>query len=597
TNFRFRAINGDDTDGGGGIAFVLQDSPDGSDALGIGGDDGLGAAGIINSVIVEFDTYDGPFDVNDNHISVSINGDLDNPIRTSLFSIDFNGDDDVYVWIEYNGVTEELAVYADTTNERPTTAALLTQVQLNDIVGDGMYAGFSASTGATETNSHRIRSWSMTADPPAADPPTNPIGNVSAETVVSGLTFPTSLEFSADGTRMYIAQQDGVVHVAENGEILQDAFIDISDQVNGVRDRGLLGLALHPDFENNPYVYLLFTYDPPEVFQNQSDALARPDGKGNRAGRLIRVTADVNDGYRTAVAGSEVVLLGSNSTWENFNAFANSTDDFDEPAAGINPDGTNIRDFIASDSESHTVGDLAFGPDGALYVSIGDGTSYNRVDPRTVRVQDIDNLSGKILRIDPLTGVGLSDNPFFNGDADANRSKVYQLGLRNPFRISIDQVTGQLYIGDVGWTRWEEVNAAGPGANFGWPYYEGGSGQSLRTGGYENLPEAQAFYASGQVATPALFALSHGSTGINAIIVGDVYRGSLYDPSYVGDVFFNDLGQSIVRNANLDEDGEFIDYDTFQNGGPVIVNLTQGPDGAMYYVDIGGGTVGRWLFT
>ncbi|MEL6898897.1 MAG: sugar dehydrogenase, partial [Planctomycetota bacterium] len=131
----------------------------------------------------------------------------------------------------------------------------------------------------------------------------------------------------------------------------------------------------------------------------------------------------------------------------------------------------------------------------------------------------------------------------------------------------------------------------------GWPYYEGGSGQSLRTGGYENLPEAQAFYASGQVATPALFALSHGSTGINAIIVGDVYRGSLYDPSYVGDVFFNDLGQSIVRNANLDEDGEFIDYDTFQNGGPVIVNLTQGPDGAMYYVDIGGGTVGRWLFT
>jgi hypothetical protein len=94
--------------------------------------------------------------------------------------------------------------------------------------------------------------------------------------------------------------------------------------------------------------------------------------------------------------------------------------------------------------------------------------------PRTVRVQDIDNLSGKVLRIDPLTGAGLADDPFYSGDPAANRSRVYQLGVRNVFRMGVDRLTGTIYLGDVGWTAWEEVNTGGSGANFGWPYYEGG---------------------------------------------------------------------------------------------------------------------------
>ena len=292
---------------------------------------------------------------------------------------------------------------------------------------------------------------------------------------------------------MYISQKSGRVLVSRDGSSNPTTFVDISAQVNNVRDRGLLDLAIHPDFENNPYVYLLFTYDPPEVFDNVGNSLAGPDQRGNRAGRLVRVTADASTNYTTAIAGSEVVLLGTNSTWDNFNAFANSTSDFNEPPAGIESDGTNIRDFIASDSESHTIGAVEFGTDGSLFVSIGDGTSFNRVDPRTIRVQDIDNLSGKVLRIDPLTGEGLADNPFFNGDADANRSKVYHYGLRNPFRLTVDPSTGQLFIGDVGWTQWEEVNTGPAGTNFGWPYYEGGNGTNLQTNQYRNLPEAQAF--------------------------------------------------------------------------------------------------------
>ncbi len=429
----------------------------------------------------------------------------------------------------------------------------------------------------------------------AADAPVlPPTGDLITETLINGLNNPTSLEWSPDGRNLYVSQKDGLVFTVRDGVQQTTPFIDIRNMVNGVRDRGLLDLAVHPDFENTPYVYLLFTYDPPEVFG--FTGLAGPDGRGNRAGRLIRVTADPSNQYKTAIPGSEVVLLGTNSTWENFNGFVNSTNDFDEPPAGINPDGTNIQDFVASDSESHTVGAIEFGIDGNLFVSIGDGTSYNARDPRTVRVQDIDNLSGKILRIDPITGEGLADNPFYNGEPNANRSKVYQYGLRNPFRITVDPVSGQLYVGDVGWTRWEEINAAGPGANFGWPFYEGGSGQNLPTRLYEDLPEAQAFYNSGAEATPAIFALNHNDTGINAIILGDVYTGSTYPEQYVGDLFFNDLGQGIVRNVSFDTQGNITSVDTFSTGAQIVVHIQQGPDGNLYFIDLNDGQVGRWVF-
>ncbi len=415
-----------------------------------------------------------------------------------------------------------------------------------------------------------------------------------AEAVVNNLSSPTAIDWRPNSAQMFIAEKGGRVEIFENGELLSSPFIDISAQVNGTRDRGLLDIALHPDFENNPYVYLLFTYDPPEVFNNTGNA--GPDGNNNRASRLIRVTADATNGYRTAVAGSEVVLLGTNSTWDNFNGFANSTFDFTEPEAGLLPDGSYLQDFLNSDSESHTIGSVEFGPDGALYVSNGDGASYNRVDPRATRVQDVDSLSGKVLRIDPITGAGLSDNPFYNGDASANRSKVYQLGLRNPFRMTIDQSSGQLYIGDVGWTQWEEINAAGAGANFGWPYYEGGSGVSTQTGGYQSLAEAQAFYNSGATVTPSLLALNHGADGINAIVMGDLYTGSVYDSKYQGDLFFNDLGQGIVRNVSFDLAGNVANVETFTTGAAFVVQMAQGPDELMYYVNLVDGTVGRWVF-
>ncbi|MEO1393970.1 MAG: DUF4347 domain-containing protein [Cyanobacteria bacterium J06634_5] len=504
---------------------------------------------------------------------------------TENYTLQTRTDDGVRLWINNELIIDQFVLQAPTTH---TGTISLVAGQKYDIRMDY----FERTGGAVAQLSWSSASQALEIVPesqlysdPVATAPT-------AQTIITGLDNPTAIDWRPNSSQMFIAQKGGVVEVYENGNLLSTPFIDISDQVNGTRDRGLLDIALHPDFTNNPYVYLLFTYDPPEVFNFTGDS--GPDGNNNRAGRLIRVTADAANGYRTAVAGSEVVLLGKNSTWDNFNGRVNSTFNFTEPEAGKLPDGSYLQDFLNADSESHTIGSVEFGTDGSLYVSNGDGASYNRVDPRAARVQDIDSLSGKILRIDPITGEGLSDNPFYNGDADADRSKVYQLGLRNPFRMTVDPNSGQLYIGDVGWTLWEEINAAGAGANFGWPYYEGGNGVSTRTGRYENLPEAQDFYASGTPVTASLLGLNHITDGINAIVVGDVYTGNVYDAQYQGDLFFNDLGQGIVRNISFDEAGNIESIDTFDTNSAFVVQMVEGPDDLLYYVNLVQGTVGRW---
>ena len=414
-------------------------------------------------------------------------------------------------------------------------------------------------------------------------------GTFVLETVTSGLVNPTAFDWNPNGDKLFVAQKNGVVRLVENDTLAQTPFIDISDRVNNTRDRGLLGLAVHPDFPQQPYVYLAFTYDPPEVFDNTG--LAGEDGEGNRPSRVIRVTADPDTNYTTAIADSEVVLLGKNSIWENISRpDADSTIDLTIPPSGITPEGENIPDYLATDSRSHSIGAVRFGTDGSLFVGNGDGTSFNRVDPRTVRVQDIDNLSGKILRIDPLTGEGLSDNPFYDGNPDSNRSKVYSYGLRNPFRFTIDPNTNEPFIGDVGWTEWEEINT-GAGANFGWPYYEGGNGENIRRQGYENLPEAQEFYNSEQEATPPLFARSHDE-GAVAIIMGDFYTGDTFPDLYDNVLFFSDIGEDTLRYINT----ETLEVNVFQEDVPEIVQITTGLDGNLYAADLVRGEIIRWRF-
>jgi glucose/arabinose dehydrogenase len=151
-----------------------------------------------------------------------------------------------------------------------------------------------------------------------------------------------------------------------------------------------------------------------------------------------------------------------------------------------------------------------------------------------------------------------------------------------------------LFVGDVGWTRWEEVNAGAAGANFGWPFYEGGSGTSLINQGYANTPEGQAFFAESVSVTAPSYGLNHQADGINAIVMGDVVRGGAYGSEFEGDVFFNDLGQGIVRHGDVGPDGQVNNVKTFTTGSSVIVAISQGPYGSLYFVDLNDSTIGRW---
>src|SRR5262249_4239570 len=245
-------------------------------------------------------------------------------------------------------------------------------------------------------------------------------------------------------------------------------------------------------------------------------------------------------GYNVAKPGSDqtqtvpggpghVILLGKNSIAANI---GNPNDGRDMTKAscmaGLSPTGTPTEDCLPSDEDSHSIGTVMFGLDGSMFVGSGDGANYTSVDPRALRAQNVNSLAGKIMRIDPTTGNGLPDNPFFDASCpQGTRSKVYARGLRNPFRFTIHPVTGDVYIGDVGWNTWEEINT-GKGANFGWPCYEGGTAgtpapvesgatASLQNGSYATSSgtsaTCQALYGQGLGAVKApIFSYSHDGT-------------------------------------------------------------------------------------
>jgi glucose/arabinose dehydrogenase len=445
------------------------------------------------------------------------------------------------------------------------------------------------------------------------------LGTLTRQTIVSGLNQPTVIDWIPNTSYMLVAQKGGAVRVVENGVLRTTPLIDLSNpsifsQVNSASDRGLVGMAIHPNFATTPYVYLLYTYDPPETAGRTG--LAGPDGSGNRPSRLVRVT--VNPTTMIADPATLVVLAGTNSTWAyTSQPDSNSTGDVSilpsgivngttitAPASEINA-GTqdndpnrpgiqnlNIRDYLATDSESHSIGAVNFGPDGMLYLTNGDGTSYNFADPRAVRVQDVSNLSGKVLRIDPITGQGLASNPFFNGDPNSNQSKVFYSGLRNGFRFAFDPVTQLPVIGDVGWNSWEEINTGAAGSNFGWPYLEGPN----QTATYSSLTQAISFYSNGninpnspsnQAAVFPILARSHGAPdNATAIMVGDFYNSNT--------LMFGDIIGGTLYAATLDANRQVTNIQIFDSAIPYVVDMEMGPDQRLYGVNLAFGTIVRW---
>jgi glucose/arabinose dehydrogenase len=455
---------------------------------------------------------------------------------------------------------------------------------------------------------------------PVSDPASPPLTSnyvVTEQVVVSGLNQPIAFEFAPnDPSKLFIAEKGGVIKVFDSDTGQTSTFIDISSNVNDIQDRGLMDIALHPDFgtpvepgqpEHN-YVYAFYVVDPPDTVGN-TNANAGPDGGGNRYAYLVRYTADPATDYTTVIPDSEVILLGgAGQTLQDISGAGavDSTSDFGQAESGYNAQtGQYVDDYIKVDSRSHAGGSLAFGPDGALYVSIGDGTSFNAADPRSASVQNINSLSGKILRIDPITGMGLSDNPFVEpgDDLNANHSKVYQLGLRNPFSIGFAP-DGRLFISNTGWNSWEEIESGHAGANFGWPYFEGGdNGVNLQTPSYKDLAGAAAFYAAvanGTITiTPAYRAFAHSESApgyqLGAIVgVDGVYTGSQYPAEFQNDVFFTDINDGEVYVVDINNRSD-VKYLYSSQGAPVA--FSQGPDGYVYVANLGAGTITKLLIT
>ncbi len=285
-------------------------------------------------------------------------------------------------------------------------------------------------------------------------PPPRFSGFFTTEVLARGLREPTGLERLPDG-RYLASERAGTIRVINaDGSVNARPLLDISSKVNRVgADRGIMAIAIPPNFATTRQLYVAYTYDPPEVQGRSGDG--GPDGEGGRVARLSRFT--LNEDFTSADPNSEVVVLGKNSLYQYIGQ-PNRRPLLNDPKSGVDANGNYIEDFIASDELSHTIGDIEFGSDGALYVAVGDGGSYGRVDPVNLRALDVNSLNGKILRIDPVTGQGLADNPFYDGNPNSNRSRVYSLGLRNPFRFAVQPQTGEIYISDVGWLNWEEIN-------------------------------------------------------------------------------------------------------------------------------------------
>ncbi|HEX5751651.1 MAG TPA: PQQ-dependent sugar dehydrogenase [Archangium sp.] len=383
-------------------------------------------------------------------------------------------------------------------------------------------------------------------------------GGFSDEVFISGLEVPTAFVPLPDG-RFLITEKEGVVRIHENGVLLPTPLLDIRERVNSTHDRGLMSLAVDPEFAANGFIYLLYTYD--------DDAW---DDFEPKVGRLARYTVVGN----TASPTSEVILLGT------------------QVAASCNdlPAGS---DCIPSDSPSHSIGHLEFAPDGTLFVTLGDGAEFSFVDDNALRAQDLDSLAGKLLHITRF-GEGLPTNPFWTGEARANRSKVFSYGLRNAYRFHLRPDTGRPYLGDVGWGQYEELNVATPGANFGWPCYEGPEPQ----GGYAPKPACQALYARGASAVkPPLYFWSHNG-GSACATAGFFYTGTDYPSAYWGAFFFGDYVQSWLRTLRVDENDDLVPGSvTFFADAHTPAAISPGPGGDVYYVAIAEGQVRRIRYT
>jgi glucose/arabinose dehydrogenase len=371
------------------------------------------------------------------------------------------------------------------------------------------------------------------------------------ETMGSGLNFPTGFAILPTGNRVLVLEKEGYVRLIENGALNPTPVLNIKDTVNNYHDRGLLGIVLAPDFASTGHFYLYFTYEHDNT-----------NSTGPKTNRVVRYTLSGNS------AGSPQIILGSISG---------------------NGCATIPSDCLPADEASHDGGALRFDSNGNLFVSTGDAASFGFVDPLALRAQDLDSYAGKILRVTP-SGQGVSGNPWWNGNANHPRSKLWARGFRNPFRIVLKPSTNMPYVGDVGWMEREEITVVPAGSNAGWPCYEG----SVQQAGYQSYPVCDALYDDGPSAVRApLIEWPHNGLQA-AALAGAFYTGDVFPPSYHNALFYVDYARGWISSVRINASDRTEGVAGFfaQNlGGPVQVEMAA--DGSLWYLAIGPGELRR----
>jgi glucose/arabinose dehydrogenase len=424
-----------------------------------------------------------------------------------------------------------------------------------------------------------------------------------------GLEEPTAFRFAPDG-KVFVAEKSGKILVYDSlADHTPTLFADLRTEVYNANDRGLLGLALDPKFdEGHPYVYVLYAYDhqlgeeaPPPRWGNpdeDGDGCPEPPGANTDgcviSGRLSRLTANLATDKETE----------------------------EKPL---------ITDWCQQFS-SHSVGDLQFDSKGNLWVSGGEGAAFNKVDwgqygyPQVnpcgdppagvggleeppsaeggaLRSQNSQKLGGKLIRVNPETGEGVPENPLALS-LNANERRIVGKGFRNPFRFTIAPGTNEVYVDNVGSSVYEEIDRFSPSSNevfnSGWPCYEGPERRELYE--FRGLTVCEQLYETpGSTAQP-FFYYSHNA-GVtpedpcpyepgSAISGLAFYEGGSYPAAYDGALFFADSVRGCIYVMRAGEDGRPAPskVEPFLTEGGLYpgVDIEVGPSGDLYYANLFG---------
>ena len=336
--------------------------------------------------------------------------------------------------------------------------------------------------------------------------------------VASGLSSPVGLVHAGDGSnRLFILEQEGLIRILQNGQLLPTPFLDIRSKVSsGSNEAGLLGLAFHPNYAENVLFFINYTD------QNRSSVVSR-----------LQVSADPH----IADSNSESLILRVKQPYSN-----------------------------------HNGGHLLFGPDGYIYIGLGDGGNGGDPDGNG---QNLSTLLGSMLRLDIDSGSPYAippDNPHLSG---GGLPEIWASGLRNPWRYSFDRMTGDLYIGDVGQNQWEEISfwPAGEtnGANFGWNFWEGL--HSFQGSPPENIDYVFPIW-------------EYGHDQGCSVTGGFVYRGSMSE--WEGIYIYGDFCSGSVWGLLRDSDNTWQNTLLFETDFN-ITSFGEDESGEIYLVDRSGG--------